>query len=265
MYFANNIKHLRNAEKITQVDLAHEMGLNRSNLNNYENGIAQPTLETMLKFADRFGISTDTLLRIDLTTLNKIELDKIKSGGDAFVKGRNLRVVATTVGDDNIDNIELVEAKAQAGYLSGFSDPEFIEHLPVFRLPFLNPNRKYRTFQIVGDSMLPIPVGAWVTAEFVDDWTTLRSGEAAIILTIDDGLAFKIIENRLSSNGSLNLISLNPMYKPYSVRISDVREIWRFALYISPFLPTGNIEHEQIMMMLNQIRNDIDSVKKSNH
>jgi transcriptional regulator with XRE-family HTH domain len=264
MKFPANIKYLRNAEGKTQVELANELGLNRSNLNNYENGLAEPTLEVMLRLADHFGVSMDTLLRTDLTLLNENQLAEIKRGGDAFVKGRTLRVVATTVGDDNIDNIELVEAKAQAGYLSGFADPEFIEHLPVFRLPFLNPNRKYRTFQIVGESMLPIPVGAWITAEYLDDWTTIKSGEAAIILTVDDGLAFKIVENRIETSGMLNLISLNPLFKPYTVRISEVREIWRFVLFISPFLPTGNINHEQIMVMLGEIRNSVDSIKKVN-
>jgi transcriptional regulator with XRE-family HTH domain len=263
MYFHSNIKHLRSVEGKTQAELANDLGLNRSTLNNYENCLSEPTLEVMIRFADFFGISIDTLLRTDLSSLSSKQLIAIKRGGDAFVKGRSLRVVATTVGDDNIDNIELVEAKAQAGYLSGFADPEFIEHLPIFRLPFLNPNRKYRTFQIVGDSMLPIPIGAWITSEFVDDWTTIKNGEAAIILTVDDGLAFKIVENRIDSNGTLNLVSLNPVYKPYSVRITDVREIWRFVLFISPFLPTGNIEHEQIMMMLGEIRNGVDSMKRS--
>jgi len=119
----------------------------------------------MMRFADYFGIALDSFLRVNLETASPSQLKSILEGSDAFVKGRKLRVVATTVGADNIDNIELVEAKAQAGYLSGFADPEFIEQLPVFRLLFLSPQKKYRTFQIVGDSLLPIPSGSWIHAE----------------------------------------------------------------------------------------------------
>jgi transcriptional regulator with XRE-family HTH domain len=262
MFIHSNLKFLRGQMGITQTDLAQELKLSRSTVNNYENHLADPPLDIMLRFADYFGIALDSLLRIDLKALSKNQLRSVMEGSDAFVKGRSLRVVATTVGADNIDNIELVEAKAQAGYLNGFADPEYIEQLPVFRLPFLSTSKKYRTFQIVGDSMLPIPTGAWITAEFLEDWTTLRSGQAAVILTLDDGLTFKIVENQIESLGILRLISLNPTYKPYSIRINTVREIWVFSLYISPFLPTGNIDHEQIMHAIQELQMDVKELRK---
>ncbi|HRX68374.1 MAG TPA: helix-turn-helix domain-containing protein, partial [Tenuifilaceae bacterium] len=188
MYFSTNLRFLRNKLGLTQSDLGNQLSINRSTLNNYENKLAEPPFELMMRFADYFGIALDSFLRVNLETASPSQLKSILEGSDAFVKGRKLRVVATTVGADNIDNIELVEAKAQAGYLSGFADPEFIEQLPIFRLPFLSTQKKYRTFQIVGDSMLPIPPGSWITAEYLDDWTTIKSGDAAVILTVDDGL-----------------------------------------------------------------------------
>src|SRR5665648_762449 len=83
--------------------------------------------------------------------------DRLESGFDVFVKGSKLRVLTTTVDSTNTENIELVPEKAKAGYMRGFADPEFVRELPVFQLPFLSPERKYRTFQISGDSMSPIP------------------------------------------------------------------------------------------------------------
>lgn len=262
MFFNSNLKFLRNQQGITQVELAQELGLNRSTLNNYESKLAEPPLDLMIRFADFFGVALDSFLRIDFTTLSASQLKSVMDGSDAFVKGRSLRVVATTVGDDNIDNIELVEAKAQAGYLSGFADPEYIEQLPIFRLPFLSTSKKYRTFQIVGDSMLPIPPGAWITAEYLDDWTTIKSGEAAVVLTVDDGLTFKIVDNQIEKKGLLHLISLNPVYKPYWIKVSSVREIWKFALFISPFLPAGNIEHEQIYRAILDVQMEVKEIKR---
>jgi transcriptional regulator with XRE-family HTH domain len=247
---------------LTQTELAEQLGLNRSSVNNYENQLADPPLELMIRIADFFDVSLDSMLRIDLAALPPNQLKSVMEGSDAFVKGRNIRVVATTVGDDNIDNIELVEAKAQAGYLSGFADTEYIEQLPVFRLPFLSPTKKYRTFQIVGDSMLPIPPGAWITAQYLDDWTLLKDGQAAVVLTLDDGLTFKIIENQIESRGMLKLVSLNPAYKPYTVKISNVREIWLFSLFISPFLPSGNIDHEHLLHAIQELQMDVKELRK---
>ena len=51
--------------------------------------------------------------------------------------------------------------KLYDGYTRGFADPEFVKVLPVFQLPFLSRDKKYRTFQISGDSMLPIPDGSY--------------------------------------------------------------------------------------------------------
>jgi len=262
MYIHSNLKFLRGKMGLTQTELAEQLELNRSSVNNYENKLADPPLELMIRIADFFGIALDSMLRIDLAALPQSQLKSVMEGSDAFVKGRTIRVVATTVGDDNIDNIELVEAKAQAGYLNGFADPEYVEQLPVFRLPFLSPSKKYRTFQIVGDSMLPIPPGAWITAQYLDDWTTLKDGQAAVILTLDDGLTFKIIENQIESRGMLKLISLNPVYKPYTVKINNVREIWLFSLFISPFLPSGNIDHEQLLYAIQNLQVEVRELKK---
>ena len=38
--------------------------------------------------------------------------------------------------------------------------------------------------------MLPIPEGAWVTGEFMQDWNHLKNGDACIILTLNEGVVF---------------------------------------------------------------------------
>ena len=111
-----------------------------------------------------------------------------------------MRILATTIDRSNKENIELVSEKAKAGYATGYADPEFIRELPVFALPFLSGQKKYRTFQIMGDSMLPIPGGAWVTGEFVQDWYQIPDGAGSIVVTLDEGIVFKIIQNHIASH-----------------------------------------------------------------
>lgn len=241
MYFGPNIKFLRKRRELTQEDVAGSLSLTRSTLNNYENRVAQPGLETLILFSNYYRIAIDTLIRVDLSALPESQVRQVEMGYDVFIRGGQLRVLATTVGGDNEENIELVPEKAKAGYVSGFADPEYISILPTFRLPFLSKQKKYRTFQVSGDSMLPIPDKAWVTGMYIQDWSTIRDKDAYIILTADEGIVFKVAENRLKEEGKLILHSLNPLYRPYDLPSGDIREIWQFVHFISGELPSNEM------------------------
>ena len=171
-------------------------------------------------------------------------------------------VLATTVDDENEENIELVNEKARAGYTNGFADPEFISRLPTFQLPFLSPSKKYRTFQLSGDSMLPIPDRSWVTGEFLQDWKQIRTGNAYIILTLDEGIVFKIAENLLEKEHKLTLYSLNPVYEPFDVHISEIREIWQFVNYISSEIPEPVMTEDELIKTVAGLKQDMALLKK---
>lgn len=184
-------------DKFSQSGLAELLNINRSGVNNYENGSVVPPVSVLIALSDLFHISIDTLLRINLSKLRESQMYLIENGSDVFVKGNELRVLTTTVNSRNQDNIELVSIKAKAGYTTGYFDLEFIAGLPVFQLPFLSKEKKYRTFQISGDSMLPIPDKSWVTGEFVQDLSSIKNDELYIILTLNEGIVFKKIKNEL--------------------------------------------------------------------
>ena len=261
MYFTSNIKFLRKRRGRTQDDVAVALNLKRSTLSGYENGVAQPGIEILVSFSRYFNVSIDTMLKIDISKLSESQLGELERGYDAYIKGSNLRVLATTVNPDNRENIELVPEKAKAGYATGYADPEYIGELPRFRLPFLSEKRKYRTFQLKGDSMLPIPDGSWVTGEFVQDWREIISGKAYVIFTINDGIVFKVIENNLKSDGKLVLYSLNPMYEPYEVHVSEVKEIWKFVNYISSEIPDPILPEKQLIQAVATMKEDLERIK----
>ncbi len=261
MYFTSNIKFLRKRRGRTQDELAVALNLKRSTLSGYENGVAQPGIEILVSFSGYFNMSIDTLLKIDLIKLPESQLGELERGYDAYIKGSNLRVLATTVDSGNRENIELVPEKAKAGYSTGYADPEFIGELPVFRLPFLSDSRKYRTFQLKGDSMLPIPDGSWVTGEFLQNWMEIVSGKAYIVFTINDGIVFKIVENNLVKEGKLALYSLNPIYEPYEVHVNEVKEVWKFVNYISSELPDPVLPEKQLIQTVALIKNDLERIK----
>ncbi len=261
MHFSSNIKHLRKRRKKTQEDVAFVLGLKRSTLNNYENGQTIPNATVLMSFSDYYKIAIDTLLRVDLSRLSEYQLSELERGNDVYIRGSGLRVLATTVNSSNEENIELVNEKAKAGYVTGYADPEYIKELPVFRLPFLSVNRKYRAFQISGDSMLPLPEGSWVTGEFVVDWHTIVSGRPYIILTLNDGVVFKIADNLIRSEGVLRLYSLNSFYEPYDLPVGEIREIWRFINFISTELPSSETTDEAMRNILAELRYEIRQIK----
>jgi len=262
MYFHSNLKVLRKRKGLTQEELAAHLKIKRPTLNNYENQVSQPTLDIQLSVSDFFSISVDTLLKVDLSTYTEFQFEELEKGSSIYTKGTNLRILTSTVGADNEENIELVTQKVKAGYMSGYADPEYVSTLPVYRLPFLKNDRKYRTFQISGDSMLPIPDGAWVTGEFIQDWTSIKTGEACIVLTREDGLVFKIVENLLIETGHFKLSSLNPLFEPFEVRGQDIFEVWKFVHYTTDHLPEGNVSIEQLMHSVQKLIQEVEEIKK---
>ncbi len=261
MYFKSNVKLLRKRRNRTQDDVAQALNMKRPTLSGYENGVGLPSIGTLTQFSDYFGVAIDTLIKVDLEALSESQLVQLEKGYDIYIKGSNLRVLATTVDQDNEENIELVNEKASAGYAAGYADPEYIRILPTFKLPFLSKQKKYRSFQISGDSMLPIPDGSYVTGEFVQDWNTIRNHHAYIILTHNDGMVFKVIENLIEDQGKLMLHSLNPLFIPYEIKIDEVTEIWKFVNYISSEVPEPNKEKDQLTREVKELKKQVQAIQ----
>lgn len=237
MYFAENIKLLRNRSRKSQVIVAEALNISRSALASYEATGIEPDISTLIRFSEYFKVSLDKLIKTDLSALSERLLSEIEKGHDLDISGNHLRILATTVDENNIENIELVPEKAKAGYTAGYSDPDFIKVLQTFNLPFLDRNRKYRTFPISGDSMPPVAHGSWVTGEYVQNWNHIRSGYPYIVVTKSEGIVFKIVYNQVEENKTLKLVSTNPIYAPYEVDINEILEVWKFVNFIAHEMP----------------------------
>ncbi|WP_044212626.1 XRE family transcriptional regulator [Saccharicrinis fermentans] len=230
MYFPENIKFLRKRRRLSQADLAAQLGLTRTTLAGYEKNI-QPPFRVLIKFAEFFNLSIDALVRYDIQALSEFQLSQIEDGFDIDVTGKKLRLLTISVNSEGKENIEMVPVKAQAGYTSSYGDLDFIGSLDKFSLPFLPKDKTYRTFQIQGDSMLPVPEGSWVTCSYVQDWTNIREGTPCIIVTQDEGVVFKLVYKQLDQNRTFLLVSTNRDYKPYEFPVKKVVEVWKFETY----------------------------------
>lgn len=231
MYFAENLRFLRLRKNKSQTDLAIELDLTRTTLSGYEKNV-QPPFRILIKISEYFNVSLDALIKYKLNVLSEFQLSQIEKGFDVDITGSKLRLLTITVDSKGKENIEMVPVKAQAGYTNSYGDLDFIASLPKFKLPFLPENKTYRTFQIKGDSMLPVPENAWVTCSYVENWELIKNGKACVIVTKNDGIVFKLVYNRLNT-GVLLLVSSNRNYLPYEIQISQVLEIWQLETWNS--------------------------------
>lgn len=168
-----------------------------------------------------------------------------------------------TVDGANEDLIEVIPVEASAGYLRGYADPEYVEHLSKIKLPFL-PTGKHRAFPIKGDSMLPVKSGSYIVARFVEDVRDVKDGKTYIVLTLNDGIVYKRVFNKIEEHNMLLLASDNKKYDPYYVPADEVLELWEFTCSINT---QEYDEHElkisSIANMLNDLGVELKALEKS--
>ncbi|NNF36338.1 MAG: helix-turn-helix domain-containing protein [Saprospiraceae bacterium] len=248
----DNIRLLRKRKGWTQQDLADSTGLKRSLIGAYEEGRAEPSVEKLIGFSEVFNVSVDDLVGIDLS--------QSEPGSTRF------KVLSITVDEDDKENIELVPQKAAAGYLNGYSDPEFIKELPRFKLPFLSDSGTYRAFEISGDSMLPIVPGTIIIGQYVERVNDIKNGKTYLLVTKKEGVVFKRVFNYIEEKGKLYLVSDNKQYSSYETDPDEILEIWSSKAYISVEFPDPpedrpDISVDQLTSIVMDLKNEVNRLK----
>ena len=259
-FLSSNLKLLRKNRNFSQEEVSKKLDMTRSSYSGYENGVAEPGIENLVKLSSFYKIPLDDLLKKDLSKLSDAEWKSIEKGVYIDVKGQKLRVLTASVSEDNEEVIEMVPEQARAGYTLGYADPEYIKVLPTFQLPFLKKDRKYRSFPISGDSMPPVSEGSHVIGEYVQNWESIKDGQPCIVITKDDGIVFKIIHKIPNHRSKLQLSSTNPVYQPYIVDVNEIIEIWKFVNYISHDLPDVTIDENDLVKSVKGIQKQVNEL-----
>ncbi len=219
MNLTKNLNYLRKKHKVSQQVLADVLGVARTTLGDYERGKTEPNIETLIKIAEYFDVKVDDLIRENLSHQD-LEI----------LRNKDMRVLAISVDSENRQNIELVDKKAEAGYLESFQDPEYISELPKLYFPQI-PEGTYRAFEIQGNSMLPLLPGSIVICGYVEDLRDLKNDRTYVIAT-REGIVYKRIFTNINEH-SITAISDNPAYPPYTIPFEDIAEIWQYYAHVS--------------------------------
>ena len=137
----------------------------------------------------------------------------------------------------SIMNVPLVNQYAYAGYLCGYSDPEYIEALPTIPFPV---DREYKgqyiCFEVKGDSMDDGSKYSFYQGDIVlcreisrDYWKTklhIKQWNAFVIVHQTEGILIKQIIDHDVENGIITIHSLNPLYEDRQIHLSEVKMLF---------------------------------------
>ena len=248
--FSDNIRALRVKNKISQEKLAEQLQITRGRYVKYEDGTSEAPYDILKKIAYHFHISIDLLLSVDV---RKIDIQDL-------ISLENNRLILPIQVDQNGDNsIEIVTEKVKAGYLTGYSDPEYIESLQQINLPFLGPG-KHRGFPVEGDSMPPHEQGSIIVGRYVEKLGEVQDGKTYILITKNQGMVYK----RLNKNkkNSLVLESDNRFYPNYEVKFSEILEIREFQCNIGRTDSKQPVtELESLKDLLLDLKREVSEIK----
>lgn len=163
-----------------------------------------------------------------------------------------------TVNESGKDNVVLVPAKAAAGYLLGYGDPQFVQSLPTFSLPNIQ-NGTFRMFQISGHSMYPtLNDGSYVVGEWVENWIKDIKDNRIYVIVSNDGILSKRVLNRLKKYDNLYLKSDNRReYPNISLETSKIKEVWAVKMHLSFELPDPTVLYDRV----GDLEAEIDHIK----
>jgi transcriptional regulator with XRE-family HTH domain len=246
MSFANkNLKYLRKLRGWTQEEFAQKLRIKRSLLGAYEEERAEPRIDILEAVADMFKLTLDDLLRRDVSDNKTSYLSRRRA--QKLANGRT--------------DIPFVPVKAAAGYLAGYSDPEFIDELNTFTLPMLS-GGDYRAFEIVGDSMMPTPSGSVIVGEKVQNLEEVKSNNTYIVVSKTDGIVYKRVLKNNRQKNKFTLVSDNPTYQPYNVGADEILELWQAQMVISKANTQQRWDVNNLANLVSNLQEQVSVLKK---
>jgi len=196
--------------------LALELELDTSYYYKVENGKLPIQKEKLLLLSSRWNASIDWLL----TGKGKMFINRYTDELNSM--------------ENNLWAIPVVEQKAQAAYIAGYSDPEYVENLPKMFIPTPLEKGNYVVFTIAGDSMndgsdRAIKEGdALLCRELPDvDWKDKLSYKRNLFIIVHaEGCVCKQITDVDIKKGVATCHSFNSIYEDFALKLHDIYQLF---------------------------------------
>lgn len=226
-----------NREKmgLTQEAMGHILGLKLRAYQKLESG-------DFPKYKRNIIAAMDNMWGTDL--MRMIYAENVRSDFSEVTVIGNPKAVYNTKNKDFVElsdgkfimSTPLVSHKAQAGYLTGWGDEEYISDLPQFPIIVDKPHRgDYVSFEVSGESMndgtsMSINPGDIVTGRKIDrsHWKNklhLKKYTEFVIVSIKGGIIVKEIAEHDTENCTIVCRSRNPDKKKYPDQVIHLNEV----------------------------------------
>lgn len=158
-----------------------------------------------------------------------------------------IKPVMVTMNDQMAENIAFVPIKAQAGYLQGYANQEYVGTLPSFGLPGFQ-NGTFRAFEVEGHSMLQIDnkgfhPGDITINQYVESPHQIRDGRVYVVVT-HEGMLLKRCINRLDGETPRLICKSDNRsgdYPDIPLSPDQIIEVWEFKANITRYAsPPGD-------------------------
>lgn len=234
MLDANKLVEIRKSLGLNQNSFARKIGYSREVVSKVENGKMEPSkwfVEAVLRFKNDYQFQ---VTEPDVKILGKFSQEPKKITQPFYKQIQTLKNFPSEY------LVPLVGIKAQAGYVKGFEQTDFIETLEKYSLPpGVNPKGlEWSYFEVDGDSMEPT-----ISAEDIlltsllphEDWNDLKNFCVYVILT-DEQLLVKRVYRK--NEREWILISDNSETNPQvSIDLSKIKQVWTLRRHIRSKVP----------------------------
>ncbi len=235
MVDVQQLVEIRKRAGLSQAEFAAKIGYSREVVSKIENRKMPPSkwfLKAVEKFRNQHFSS--------VSGSDVIILNKISHGSGNVPSYQEQRRKQKSISENIL--VPLVGIKAQAGYLKGYEQTDFLETLDQYSLPpGVNPKGlEWSYFEVDGDSMEPnISSGDIILTSLLpqEDWNDVKAGIVYVILT-DEQLLVKRVNRRGPKEWML--LSDNPSYSPISLDLSKLKQVWTLRRHIRTKVPASS-------------------------
>lgn len=218
--FGKNLKYLRLRDNISQDELANELGYKSyTTIQKWEMGSSEPNMGVVNKLADKWHLSLDELVNVDL------EAKRYEN------RQRDIKILKTPSDDKKQQNrILTVYGKVCAG-----DGIEALEN-PIDEIgdPYYRITGEKFALQVCGDSMNNVVTNGMYA--IIEKTPIVKNGEIAIVM-IDNDIAMLKRFYQVDDMVILRPDSTNPEHKPLtfvSEEINSLKILGRYLGYVTP-------------------------------
>jgi len=214
---AARIQQIINEKGINATQFANKIGYNQSNFSKILAGKRRASSSLLQKIAAASGVNMNWLLTGE---------------GDMILSESS----AAPFTPEHSVWVPLVDQRAQAGYLTGYSDKEYYEGLSMVQfIPDREMSGNYLAFEVSGDSMDDGSSDSYIDGEILicreverEYWRESRLfiNKRDFVIVHNEGILVKRIIAHDVEKHTITIHSLNPLFKDKTIDLADVKQIF---------------------------------------